>query len=414
MIGDGDRHAIRPGRCPGRGAEDAPTVSVQRSPVVVAEDTRQRAERAGRAGLVGLPGVATDRWEEFAMREITHQTTVRGRERGRIRYVATLMLIVVTALAPRPPDADAAARQCQAIGSTCRRDANCCSGRCAGATSGKRHGAGVCVAPGAPNGEACSTDTECASGHCADGVCCNTACAGDCFTCDGGTCGPKAAGEPCDDGLFCTATDTCDGSGTCHGSGSTCPLFEESEVCTACDEATNSCSDGAGHTCGQEPGAACSVWFQCGSGYCIDGVCCDTSCSDYCEACTAAKTGGVDGTCSPILAGTDPDSECDDGPCMTGLCDGFGGCGAIPMGTDPADDCPEGPCVTGLCDGAGGCGRRSDTTPCDDGIGCSQTDHCDGLGACVGSGNGCGTLQGQQCVCEEQSDTCTLGGMTCQ
>ena len=206
--------------------------------------------------------------------------------------------------------------------------------------------------------------------------------------------------------------DTCDGSGSCQGSGSTCPLFEQSEVWTECDEATDSCSDSGGLTCGLGIGQACSVWFQCSS-FCVDGFCCDTSCSDYCEACSASKTGGVDGTCAPITAGTDPDSECEDGPCVTGLCDGAGRCGAIPAGTDPTDDCPEGPCVTGLCDGAGGCGVLAETTPCDDGIACSQTDHCDGTGSCVGSGNGCGTLQGQQCACEEQSDTCTYGGVTC-
>jgi len=245
--------------------------------------------------------------------------------------------------------------RCSASGVSCRKDRECCGGRCAGATSGRNRTPGVCVA-GSPNGEACSDDAQCASGHCADGVCCATACSGACLACDGGTCAPKGAGEPCDDGLFCTATDVCDGSGSCQGSGSTCPLFSESEVCTVCDESTDSCAESSGLVCGLGAGQACSAWFQCDSSYCIDGVCCESACSGTCEACNAAKTGASDGTCAPLTGLTDPDAECAEGLCLTGLCDGRGFCGAYEAGTDPDDQCPEGPCMTGTCDGAGGCG----------------------------------------------------------
>src|SRR5262245_66072472 len=107
------------------------------------------------------------------------------------QYVAALLLAAAMVLTPGPREADAAPK-CKADGAACQRDANCCSRLCLKAPTGRRHiPGGVCVS-GSPNGEACSIDSDCRSGHCADGVCCNTACTGSCFTCDGGTCGPKA------------------------------------------------------------------------------------------------------------------------------------------------------------------------------------------------------------------------------
>jgi hypothetical protein len=287
------------------------------------------------------------------------------------RRMAALLMAVAAVLALSLRQADAAPK-CKADGASCMRNANCCSGQCLKTATGRKHVPGVCVS-GHPNGEACSSDSECISAHCADGVCCNTACAGSCFACDGGTCAPKAAGEQCDDGLFCTATDTCNGSGSCQGSGTTCPLAEQSEYCTNCNEATDSCSQFEGLTCGLGVGQACQASFQCGSNFCVDGVCCDTDCSGTCEACSAAKTGGSDGTCASITADTDPDSEC-----------------------------AEGACVTGLCNGAGGCGVLDPYTPCDDGLFCTPTDTCDGAGLCVGTGVPC-----NGCDCIEESDQCT-------
>jgi len=49
---------------------------------------------------------------------------------------------------------------------------------------------------------------------------------------------------------------------------------------------------------------------NCQSANCVDGVCCNTGCNSTCQACVAAQTGGVNGTCAFITAGTDPASEC--------------------------------------------------------------------------------------------------------
>ncbi|WP_438026719.1 thrombospondin type 3 repeat-containing protein [Sorangium sp. So ce233] len=101
------------------------------------------------------------------------------------------------------------------------------------------------------------------------------------------------------------------------------------------------------------PGASCSSAFDCGSGFCVDGVCCDARCDGACEACSVAGGGEADGVCSPL---TGP--SCDDGNACTGgdACEA-GACAGAPVG-----------------DGA----------PCDDGDACTQTDACQ-AGACVGS-----------------------------
>lgn len=81
-------------------------------------------------------------------------------------------------------------------------------------------------------------------------------------------------------------------------------------------------------------GDPCTDSAQCASGQCADAVCCDVGCAGLCQSCVAAETGGVDGTCAPIAADTDPSSECEDGvACGTGACDGAGSCGLLPAET---------------------------------------------------------------------------------
>ncbi len=51
-------------------------------------------------------------------------------------------------------------------------------------------------------------------------------------------------------------------------------------------------------------GDRCAVGGACATGFCVDGVCCATSCGggapSDCAACSAALTGGADGTCAPL------------------------------------------------------------------------------------------------------------------
>lgn len=111
-------------------------------------------------------------------------------------------------------------------------------------------------------------------------------------------------------------------------------------------------------------GASCTMNSECGSpGGCVDGRCCDTTCTDSCKACNVS---GKEGTCTPIASGLmpqtghpacgpDPKSSCQ----RDGTCDGVGACHKWPLGTV----CQTGTCNAGTnmvtsdstCNGNGTC-----------------------------------------------------------
>ena len=59
----------------------------------------------------------------------------------------------------------------------------------------------------------------------------------------------------------------------------------------------------------QPLGTPCALGSDCQSGFCADGVCCSTACTEVCRSCAAQ---GSVGTCLPVDVGTDPRNECDD------------------------------------------------------------------------------------------------------
>lgn len=191
---------------------------------------------------------------------------------------------------------------------------------------------------------------------------------------------PDPGGSPCDDGLFCTGSDTC-GGGVCGvHAGDPCAgpdgdadcsesCDETADACTAADANGSPCTDGvfcngadscSGGTCGIHPGNTCPG---------PDGDAdCREACDESADACTAPDPNG---------------SSCDDGAFCTGLdfCAG-GTCSA-----HTNDPCP-GP------DGDGDCGESCDETvdtctgadpngaACDDGLFCTGADRC-AAGACT-------------------------------
>ncbi len=108
-------------------------------------------------------------------------------------------------------------------------------------------------------------------------------------------------------------------------------------------------------------GAPCTVAAACQTGFCIDGVCCNSSCDGACRSCAAAASVG---TCMAVPAG---------------LADPHGVC----IATSPAS-CGS----NGLCDGGGGCRRYQAGTICSEPVCASSTrwipaGACDAVGACV-------------------------------
>ncbi len=189
-----------------------------------------------------------------------------------------------------------------------------------------------------------------------------------------GTCENPNNTVPCDDGLFCTATDVC-GGGTCNGSGDACP----GEVC---DEANNRC-------------------VEC----LIHGDCDDANlCTD--EVCTAN-----------ICEYTNNTIPCDDGLfctltdiCTNGVCVGNGSpCDPSLVCSETLDACVEceinehcdddNVCTTDLCL-YNICTNNANLLPCDDGFFCTANDVCI-AGACVGSGDAC---PGE--LCDETNNVC--------
>ncbi len=144
-------------------------------------------------------------------------------------------------------------------------------------------------------GKACVVAADCASGFCADGVCCDTACNTTCSAC---TAAKKGGGQ---DGVCGTV-----------GNG-----FGDPDTC-----GTLGCNNGS---CGSKKanGLICGNNADCQSGQCKDGFCCNNSCGGACRACSAVKTGVINGTCGFITAGTDPDNECS---AATPNCNGAGAC----------------------------------------------------------------------------------------
>jgi hypothetical protein len=152
-----------------------------------------------------------------------------------------------------------------------------------GGTDAPRDGGGMdavdCTEAGTcnrPTGSQCSDGSQCKSSFCVDGVCCANACIGPCRSCNqpnmDGICQPYAQGT--DPAGECTGGLTCNGAGAC--------------------------GPPAG---GQKPnGSLCAGTGDCTSGFCKDGVCCNSACDTPCHTCET-------GTCATVSRKPDP-PEC--------------------------------------------------------------------------------------------------------
>ncbi|UQA58468.1 hypothetical protein [Polyangium aurulentum] len=286
------------------------------------------------------------------------------------------------------------------------------------------NGAGTCF--GCMDPSQCGKAEDCATWTCMTGSCAKVLKAEGTFVADMATADCKAsfcdavgqvvvgpyASDTKDDGNECT-TDACSNGSETH---------EHVPNGTLCGSGCQMCVDGACDACSKLPddyacddqamqctplkklenGSACASVFDCASENCIDGVCCDTVCDGPCMACTIAKTGQPNGTCSPITAGTDPDNECQSPEadvCDAGKCQCFNG---IKDGTELKIDCGGNckPCTgTWQCDGMPACDGAQNAQCC--------TPFCDVF--CAYKADSCKALHGSACTLGEADKEFPIG-----
>ena len=240
---------------------------------------------------------------------------------------------------------------------------------------------------------------------------------------------PDCNGTPCDDGLFCTANDTCQGGVCGSGPPRNC---SDGNSCTAdsCDENAGQCVHDAaaleGASC--DDGEFCTTGDTCQSGACQAGSprdcgdgnpCTADSCDENANACVydaapleaAPCEGGdfctVNQACQAgACAGGEP-RDCSDGnSCTADSCDS----GSSQCVHDPAPlqgaSCDDGSacttsdsCTNGTCGGAG--------VVCNDGDPCT-VDSCDPISGCAAveaPASGCANPVKSVLVIKNRADT---------
>ena len=203
-----------------------------------------------------------------------------------------------------------------------------------------------------------------------------------------------------------------------------------------------------------DQGEECGFDSECESGHCVDGLCCNDSCTGDCEACNLTGTEGsctareaddnsevttpchrCNGTSTTSVAYDGDDglscagdcTHCDSGSCVnwpnntqqedcTGFCQACqsGVCGYVTAGTDPYEACEATGCASGYCDGAGECAIYSggEKAACDDCYYCNDSDpdcdlvaagadpngDCSSAGCLTGNCDGAGDCQSEASV----------------
>jgi len=238
--------------------------------------------------------------------------------------------------------------------------------------------------PGCENGKKCAVNTDCKDGYC-----------------DGGVCAPCTTNEQCDDDKWCSSTNGGGGSGGSGGSGGA------GGSGGGMSGAMGSCVDDGdvGTACGDD--AACK-----GNANCVDGYCCDSACSNECEAC---NLNGSEGACSTeengAACGDTTNTTCN----SADTCDGAGLCldNLQPATTTCGDAGTE--CTNqDMCDGAGSCkdnGFKTAGTACTPSVlGCNGSGTCTPVAKCQSSNFGVNSGD-NWVVCEADNNTAWLSSL---
>jgi hypothetical protein len=240
-------------------------------------------------------------------------------------------------------------------------------------------------------------------------------------------------GVACDDGLFCTISDSCSAGSCIGGPQNDCGMAPPQCTEVSCDESSQTCSTAPamdGSTC-QDPNDLCLKGSTCSNGNCIGGSAEDCFFFPVPSDCHVASCNPNNGMCEAVVgnegqACNDPNDLCTvDKTCATGVCQGgtpkdcsqltqgcfngvcdtlTGQCQQVAvmpggMCQDAADDCNNGVCDTmGMCNPV----PTNNGGMCDDGNGCSTGTTCSN-GQCLG-----GTTV-TACI---NNDGCCPGGCT--
>lgn len=157
-------------------------------------------------------------------------------------------------------------------------------------------GNGVCTNLPRPVGSACTASGQCNGGRCIDGVCCNSTCTNACFACNVpgvvGTCSPLPPGQ------------------------------QDHSATVTCDATNQYCVSGSCQMNKKPNGGSCSVAADCGSTFCVDGVCCNSACLGTCQACNVT---GKAGSCVNLPAGA-TDNTATVTCALPQYCDALGTC----------------------------------------------------------------------------------------
>jgi hypothetical protein len=149
-------------------------------------------------------------------------------------------------------------------------------------------------------------------------------------------------------------------------------------------------------------GSLCTNADQCNTGFCVDGVCCESACDSPCGVCSVAQGSSADGICGaapPNYAGGCPNHVKCDGTQTT--------CPSVCAATG-APGCETGfDCVSGTCVASAGAVCQADTD-CASGV-------CAGRccsGACAHENAACSGTCDTSGVCSYPTGSCSCGGVT--
>jgi hypothetical protein len=216
------------------------------------------------------------------------------------------------------------------------------------------------------------------------------------------------AGVACDDGLFCTISDSCVGGSCVGGPQNDCGMAPPQCTEVTCDETSQTCSSAPsmpGAAC-QDPNDLCLKGSTCNNGLCIGGQQDDCFFFPVPDDCHVAVCNGTNGMCEPQIGNegqicNDINDLCTvDKTCTAGVCQGGNpkDCSNLTLG-----------CTLGVCDvNTGQCQGQAvmNGQACDDLDACTTGEICTSM-TCGGGTPITACVNGDSCCpmnCNENND----------